>query len=65
MIDEPKLPYTPPEVTFNGTVGCPIDSAAEPSRGDAYTDQQILGRDATLTPLLLPDVSIRVDDLLA
>lgn len=39
-----------------------VERHREP-RGDAYADQQILGRDATLTPLLLPDVAIRVGDL--
>ena len=39
-----------------------VERYREP-RGDAYADQQILGRDATLTPLLLPDVAIRVGDL--
>jgi len=39
-----------------------VERYREP-RGDAYVDQQILGRDATLTPLLLPDVAIRVGDL--
>jgi len=40
-----------------------VERHREP-RGDAYADQQILGHDGTLTPLLLPDVVIRVDDLI-
>ena len=40
-----------------------VERHREP-RGDAYADQQILGRDATLTPLLLPDVTIRVGEIL-
>lgn len=34
-------------------------------RGDAYADQHTLGAEATLTPLGLPDIAIRVADLLA
>lgn len=39
-----------------------VEIYREPS-SDGYASQQILGRDATLTPLLLPDVAIRVADL--
>ena len=50
-----------------------LDSYSEPEpdvavvepRGDAYADQQILGVEATLNPLGLPDIAIRVGDLLA
>jgi hypothetical protein len=39
-----------------------VETYREP-RGDAYADHQILGRDATLTPLLLPDLAIHIGDL--
>jgi Uma2 family endonuclease len=39
-----------------------VERYREPS-GDAYADRQILGPEAALTPLLLPDVTIRVGDL--
>jgi len=41
-----------------------VERYREPS-GDAYADRETLGRDATLTSLLLPDIVIRVADLLA
>jgi len=39
-----------------------VEQNREP-RGDAYAERQILGPEATLTPLLLPDVAIRVGEL--
>src|SRR6266571_3346407 len=49
-----------PEVWLVDLTADRVERYREP-RGEAYTDQQILGREATLTPLLLPGVSIRID----
>jgi len=51
-----------PEVWLVDLTADRVERYREP-RGDAYTDQQFLGRDATLTPLLLPGVAIHVGDL--
>jgi Uma2 family endonuclease len=39
-----------------------VEQYREP-RGDAYVDRQVLGAGGTLTPLRLPDVAIRVDEI--
>jgi Uma2 family endonuclease len=53
-----------PEVWLVDLTGDRVESHREP-RGDAYASQQILGRDATLTPLRLPGITVPVGDLLA
>jgi len=52
-----------PEVWLVDLTADRVERHREP-RGDAYADLQILGREATLTPLLLPEVAIRIGDLL-
>ena len=39
-----------------------LETHREP-RGDTYAERQVVARDALLTPLLLPDIAIRVSDL--
>src|SRR5437773_690222 len=52
-----------PEVWLVDLTSDLVERYREP-RGDAYADRRILDRDATLTPLLLPDIGIRIGELL-
>jgi len=52
-----------PEVWLVDLTADRVERYREPS-GDTYADQQILGPEATLTPLLLPDVKIRIGEIL-